>query len=394
MIVRKTLPTESAAVNALFSVAFETAPANGPAGEDDTRICHWGAFSEEGELMSSLSLTSFSIRFDGGVCPMAGVGAVDTLPPFRRRGGVAACFARALPALYDEGVLFSYLYPFSTAFYRRFGYESCVTRLACTLDLAQLRLPPDGGSFRLARKEEPLREAIEAVDRIWESRWNMEVLRGEADYDWMDKLDPLATQEYLYVCFDEQGAPRSYTAFRTVQEPDGRNLVCSRFRFADRAGFFALLGVFRSLAADHRYARFSLPSDPALPYLLEEWSLGAARFSLEPAGMVRVVNVREVLRCAAFRGEGRLCLRIRDALIPENDGVFAVRFADGRAVAVERCGEEPDAALSIQAFSALIAGVSSFDGAKDWMEGVEVFHPDAPFDGVFYRKPLMISTFF
>lgn len=394
MIVRKTLPAESAAVNALFAVAFESSPEKGPAGEDDARICHWGAFSEEGELMSSLSLTSFSIRFDGGVCPMAGVGAVDTLPPYRHRGGVAACFARALPTLYDEGVPFSYLYPFSTAFYRRFGYESCVTRLACTLELAPLRLPPDGGGFRLARKDEPLREMIRAVDRAWESRWNMEVIRGEADYDWLDKLDPLATQEYLYVCFDAQGAPRGYTAFRTVQEPDGRNLVCSRFRFADRSGFYALLGVFKSLAADHRYAKFSLPSDPALPYLLDEWSLGAARFSLEPAGMVRVVNVREVLLRAAYRGEGALCLRIRDALIPQNDGVFAVRFADGRAVSVERSEREPDAALSIPAFSALIAGVCGFEGAKDWMDGVEVFHPDAPFDRVFYRKPLMISTFF
>ena len=107
MIVRKTLPEESAAVNALFSVAFETAPENGPAQEDGGGVCHWGAFSERGELMSALTLTPFSVRFDGGVCPMAGVGGVSTLPPYRRRGGVAACFAQALPALCADGVLLS-----------------------------------------------------------------------------------------------------------------------------------------------------------------------------------------------------------------------------------------------------------------------------------------------
>ena len=394
MIVRKTLPEENAAVNALFSVAFQTTPDKGPADADNPRICHWGAFSGEGELMSSLSLTSYQIRFDGHACPMAGVGAVGTFPPYRRRGGVAACFDEALPSLYRDGVLFSYLFPFSTAFYRRFGYESCVMRLACTLDLSRLRAAPSGGSFRLATKEEPLSAAIRAVDRAWERRWNMEVLRGEEDYGWLKSVDPLQTREYLYVCFDAQGAPKAYAAFRTVQEPEGRDLVCSRLRFADRAGFRALLGVFASLAADHRFAKFTLPSDPALPYLTEEWSLGAARFALQPAGMVRAVNVRELLLRAAYRGSGALRLQIRDALIPENTGVFSLRFADGRAVSAERTEKKPDAAMDISAFSALIAGVCDFPGAGDWMDALEILDPAAPLDRVFYRKDMMISEYF
>ena len=394
MIVRKTLPEENAAVNALFSVAFQTAPENGPADAENTRIVHWGAFSEEGELMSSLSLSSYRIRFDAHACPMAGVGAVQTLPPFRRRGGIAACFAEALPALYAEGVHFAYLYPFSTAFYRRFGFESCVMKTACTLDLAQLRLPPQEGGFRLAVKERPLAEAIRAVDQVWEQRWNMEVLRGEEDYGWLAKLDPYAKQEYLYVCFDAAGRAIAYTAFRTAMEPDGRNLVCSRFRFADREGFYALLGVFKSLAADHRFAIFSLPSDPALPYLMGEWSLGAAGFALQPAGMVRVINVKEVLSRAAYRGSGEVKLHIRDALIADNNGVFSLRFADGRAVSVERTEEKPDAALDITAFSAMIAGVCDLEGARDWMNGIELMNPAAPLERVFYRKSMTITEFF
>lgn len=394
MIVRKTLPEENAAVNALFSVAFQTAPENGPADADNARIVHWGAFTEEGELMSSLSLTSYTVRFDGKACPMAGVGAVQTLPPYRRRGGVAACFSEALPALCAEGVLFAYLYPFSTAFYRRFGFESCVTKIGCTVDLAQLRLPPQEGGFRLAVKERPLAEAICAVDRVWEQRWNMEVLHGEEDYDWLTKLDPYTKQDYLYVCFDAAGRAVGYTAFRTAREPEGRDLICSRFRFADREGFHALLGVFKSLAADHRFAKFSLPSDPALPYLMGEWSLGAASFALQPAGMVRVLNAGEVLSRAAYRGSGEVRLQIRDALIADNNGVFSLRFADGRAVSAERTEEKPDAAMDITAFSALIAGVCDLEGAKDWMNGIEILNPAAPLERVFYRKSMMITEHF
>lgn len=394
MIVRKTRPEENDAVNALFAVAFESSPDQGPARPGDGAIRHWGAFSDAGELMSSLSVTPFTVRFDGGEVPMAGIGAVQTLPPYRRRGGVAACFAQALPALYEEGFVFSYLFPFSTVFYRRFGYENCVTRLGCTLDLSQLKLPRSEGDFRLATRDKPLADAIRAVDRAWEGRWNMEVLRGEGDYEWLEKLDPFATKEYLYVCFDFAGTPLGYTAFRTAREPEGRKLVCSRFRFVGREGFFALLGVFRSLAADHRFARFSLPEDPALPYLMGEWSLGAASFKLQPAGMVRVIKVREALLRAACRGEGELRLAIRDALIPENDGVFALRFAGCRALSVERTDEEPDAVMSISSFSALIAGVCDFDGAKEWMDSVQVLNASAPFDRVFYRKSMMISEYF
>ena len=394
MIARKLRVEEYPAVNALFAVAFETTPENGPARAEDGLVRHWGVFSEDGQLMSSLSTTPFSMRFDGAACPMAGIGAVQTLPPYRRRGGVAACFRAALPDLYANGFLFAYLYPFSTAFYRRFGFESCVTKLACRMDLTQLRLPPDAGCFRLATKEKPLSEAIREVDRAWEGMWNMEVLRDEGDYAWLDELDPLATREYLYVCFDASGSPRGYIAFRTAIEAGERELVCSRFRFLDKTGFYALLGVCKSLATDHRFARFTLPADPVLPYLMGEWSLGAASFSMSPAGMVRVVNVAEVLRRAAYRGDGALRLRIRDALIPENDGVFALVFARGRAVSVERTEEKADAVMDIAAFSALIAGVCDFGGAQEWMDGVKIVDPTAPFEGVFYRKSMTISAYF
>ena len=186
--------------------------------------------------MSSLSVTPFEMRFDDGSCPMAGVGAVQSLPPYRRRGGVAACFAEALPSMYADGFIFSYLFPFSTVFYRQFGYESCVRKLRCTLDLSQLKAAPEGASFRLATKKDPLASAIRAVDRAWEARWNMEVLRSEPEYDWLEKIDPLATQEYLYVCFGADGAPLGYAAFRTAKETEGRDLVCSRFRFGFSSG--------------------------------------------------------------------------------------------------------------------------------------------------------------
>ena len=50
--------------------------------------------------------------------------------------------------------------------------------------------------------------------------------------------------------------------------------------------------------------------------------------------------------------------------------------------------------MDIASFSALIAGVCDFDGARNWMDGLEIIDPAAPFEGVFYRKSMMISEYF
>lgn len=394
MIVRKTGPEEARRVNELFALAFETAAEKGPADPENGRIRHWAAYSEEGEMMSCLSVTDFEVNFDGQRCKMGGVGGVATLPQFRRKGGVRACFTRALPELYREGYDFSYLYPFSTAYYRKFGYESCVQRYACTLDLAMLPSTPEEGSFRLAEGGPSLVEGVRAVDRVWEQRYNMAVRHGPEDYAWVEKAEPYRTADYTWLWLDGAGTPRAYASFKTELQPDGRNLVCRRFCFLDRAGFAALLRLMKSMAADHRYVKCELPAEPALLYQLPEWSLGAVQWAAKPAGMLRVVNVKSVLEKARFRGAGSLVLQIRDPLIPENDGCFALRFAEGKAISVEKSSLAPDAELEISAFSALIAGVCDFPEARRWMPGLRVLREEAPLARLFCRKPLMITDYF
>ncbi len=393
MIVRKTEPNEARRINELFAIAFETPLSDCPAGPDDTNQHHWAAYTDSGEMMSCITIPEFSVRFDSHACKMGGIGGVSTLPQYRRMGGIRRCFEAALPSLYAGGYEFSYLYPFSTAYYRKFGYECCVQKYDWTVDLSLLAPPLWDGSFRLAEKDRPMTDAIRAVERIWEDRYNMMVLHDEKSYDWTEKFDPAVKQEFTYVCFDGSGAANAFVTFKTAKERDGRNLICSRFCFTDRSGFAGLMHLFKSLAADHAFAKFKTPALPALQYLMPEWSLGAVHFSLSNAGMVRVVNVESVLKKAAYRGSGALRLGIHDPQIPENCGVFAVTFSDDRAVSVEKTDAEPDAALTISTFSALISGVCDFAEAAETFSGLEI-RSAAPFDRVFYRKPMMITDYF
>ena len=395
MIVRKTTPEEGRRVNELFAIAFEQPLENGPADPENDRICHWAAFENNNrDMMSTLSVTEFQIQFDGHSCRMGGMGGAASLPQYRRRGGIRGCFEAALPDMYRNGFDFSYLYPFSTAYYRKYGYECGVQTFHADVHLGLLNPPRWTGSFCLAESGNPMTEAIRAIDAQWESHYNLMVIHGPEDYRWTEKADPAVKQEFTYVCFAADGTPNAYTTFRLANQPDGRNLVCSRFCFVDREGFAGLMNLFKSLSSDHMFVKFTVPAVTAIQYLTPEWSMGAARWSLQAAGMVRVINVRSVLEKARYLGTGAAKLRIRDAQIPENDRTFAVEFAEGRAVSVTETEEAPDATLSAATFSALISGVSGLDAAVQWMNGLEIHNPASPLDRIFYQKPLFLVDYF
>lgn len=391
MIIRPTTQEENAKAAELFAIDFRRPMMPGtvaPGGEPGKR--RWAAFTEDNRMMASLLLTDYTVSFDGNHSPMAAFGGVNTLPPYRRAGCIRNCFEVILPQLYAEGCEFSYLYPFSTGYYLQFGYERCIQLLRAKVELLQLKLPRDIGYFRLAEQSDPMLSSVQAVDRVWENKFNMMVCREDSHYRWLLSSDPAVKQEFTYVWFDADSTPKGYTTFRIDSQ---QNLDCSRFVFTDKAGFLGLMQIFKSLAADHRYVTFEMPMVNAMQYMLPEWNLGAVQWDIKPHGMVRVIHVRRVLEKARYVGSGRAVLEIQDPLIPENNRRFAVTFANGRATVVAETKEAPDAVLSIGAFSGLITGVWDMADVP-WLDSIEIRNPDAPLSQMFYKKPLMITDLF
>ncbi|MDO5401372.1 MAG: GNAT family N-acetyltransferase [Eubacteriales bacterium] len=394
MIVRKATPQDQARIDELFAIAFEQPLKRGTPREESGNVSSWAAFTDDSQMMSTFSVTDFLIQFDGNHCKMGGIGGVATLPQFRRRGGIRGCFQAALPDMFENGYDFSYLYPFSTGYYRKFGYESCVQKLLATVDLQLLDPPEVAGHFRLAEAADPFRKEIVAIDRVWEEQFNMMVIHQEKDYDFTKRCDPAASQEFTYVYFSADGTPKAYTTFVKTDHRDGRNLVCTWLFFTDREGFYGLMNLFKSLSADHKYVKFVLPSCTAMQYLCPEWSLGAALWALQPGGMVRVVNVQSVLQKARYAGSGAVTLEVRDRQVAQNNRRFAVSFENGKAVSVEGTGADADLSLDIATFSALIAGVWDFADSSRWMGGLTLHRDNPDLRKVFYRKPLMLVDYF
>ena len=395
MIIRKTQPQEAGRVNELFAIAFEQPMENGPAGEETFEGCHWAAFEDNtGEMMSTLTVTDFTVNFDGHPCKMGGIGGVATLPAFRRKGGIRGIFQEALPDMYRNGYVFSYLYPFSTGYYRKFGYENCVRKLSFTVDLGLLSPRKCEGQLALAEPGRDLTQAVRMIEHSWERQYNMMVLHGQEAYRWVGESNPARKQQFTYVYFDEAGKAQAYTRFHLENQQDGRNLISDRFFFLNREGFDGLMNLYKSMASDHRYVKFTLPADPAMAYLMPEWSLGAAAWSVMPAGMVRVVNVKKALELAHYRGSGQAMLQISDPQIPENNGTFRVQFEKGCCAAVEKTMEKPDLELPVSAFSALLSGACSMEQGASWMPEVHLKRENPALDGIFYQKKTYLVDYF
>ncbi|MEG0864405.1 MAG: GNAT family N-acetyltransferase [Clostridia bacterium] len=409
MIVRKIKQEEYKRAQEFCALAFEYRLTDGdkspeafmekitqePASRQDLYWqSQWAAFEEDDHTMlSTFTVIPYQAHFDGHSMLMMGIGGVATLPQYRRLGGIRACFEAALPDMYTQGAAFSYLYPFSTAYYRKFGYELGCECNRCKLLLSAMPKAAVGGKCQLLEAGVDLKEAFMQVDQVWQSKYNLMTLDEEIEYAWMDKANPFRDAEYTYLYRDDNGAPKGYLTFALCVENGERSMKCSRFVFTDCQGFYGLLNLLLTLAADHKYAILSLPTDVPLVALLPEWSMGAVSRTRECAGMVRVINVEKALRMARVRGSGQLILQIQDAQIAQNNGCFEICFEADRVTDVQKTDRKPDLFMPIQEFSRLLVGCCDVD-VFPYVSSIKLYCAPEKAAQIFYRKPLYINRYF
>lgn len=359
--------------------------------------CHWAAFEDDNTTMiSSFLAIPYQVHFDGHTVPMAGIGNVCTLPQYRRSGAIRKSFETFLPDQYQNGTVFTYLFPFSSAFYRKFGYELGCERAAYKLKISGIPQRNVPGTCHLLEQGEileSLKADIRRLDRRWIEQYNLMVVEEDIEYQWMDDVNPFHDVNYTYVYRDETGEAQGYVTYRPREQEGDSMLECTCIRFLTSDAFKALLEIPRSMAAFRSHILLYLPVDIDLGGLLEEWSQDMVICKREPAGMVRVVNVEESLRLAKMRGTGSLVIEVQDGQIAENNDRFEVIFNDGVTSQVCRSKKEPDIRLSINDFSRMICGRCDLT-ALAFQPGVELLCDAEKAAKVFYRKPMYISRYF
>ena len=412
MIARLLKPEESWRWNQVMAAAFEwdfdLEKAKAEAAREKTeeelreqaRNRCFGALSDDGKILyGCVNSREYTCRFDGGAYKLGGIGGVSTLPPYRHNGAIRASLSASLRDMYENGFTFSYLYPFSTQYYRKFGYEVGAEARRWVMPLADIRPKDVGGTIEQIFPGDDFSPLLEVYDACF-ADCNMSAVRDRYDAG-LEKAKLMEEHRYVYVWRNEAGAPRGLMIAHKTREDGAVVMDCNHtfgaqnengFLFCDMEALSALLFFVKSaFSADYDKISFTTRREIDLTSLVGENN--SASCSMFWNGMLRVVNVRRVLENCNCRGTGCVRIAVEDTILPENCGTWKLTYAPGQVNFVEKTEEQPDVSLTINAFSALICGARDVHSLA-WIPDAVVHNAAAPFAGVFYAKPCFMLDLF
>lgn len=390
MISRKVTKDELQRTEDLFCVAFEFKATDTPIlGEDPTRFA---TFNDNGEMMAFLCSPTQVMLYDNGTVNTSCIGAVSTLPQYRRAGALKGAFIKSLENSYDVGDDFSCLFPFSSTYYRKFGYEYVIGKNLYTLSLLSISAYDVGGSMALNEKGSEL-DNIKGIYHAFASKYNC-MLARESDKYFKDVIsnEPSKDGKYTYVYKDKNGMAKAAFSFEKVKTDKGFDMQCNYLWYKDAEGLKSVLSFAKGFATYYNNIIFSLPQDVDMKHYIAEWALYPMNTAVVTFGMMRVINVQSVLAKSAYIGSGNVIIKITDNQIPQNNNTFELIFENGKAKSVEITTKAEDVHMPIHVLSRLICGADTADSLN--MYDDVVVTNSKHLSQIFYKKASFIANSF
>lgn len=385
MIVRKIKEEEYARTCEVFAVAFEFPMEENAAAkerleeikkypktrEEQYYLERWAAFEDDdSSMMGFLIGFPATVRFDGKKAVCTCIGGVSSLPQYRGKGVITGCFRKHLNDSYEKGYAFSYLYPFSTVFYRQFGYELCVENVVWDIDIKTIPSFSEVKGTAVLNEQKSVRDEIKKIYEIFMQNCNLTFVREECDWNRVIWDEPAKQGKYSYIWRNEAGISKGALSFRKEEGI----MQCEAFYYTDEEGLKGLMNHIRSFRSHFGRVRISLPKHIALQKVLPEASSAGFSRELYFSGMGRVIHAENVLRMARYQGSGEVSFRLHDDYIEANNRVFHVTFENGICTAIDESKSSDIRDLDIRTFSRWILGCGSWEEIED-EKLKQVFYP-------------------
>ena len=347
---------------------------------EDRLYEHWGCFDEDGSMMACIINNDFTVRFDGQLVKMGGIGGVATLPEYRYGGAVKETLRAILKDARENGEVFSALYPFSHEFYRKAGYEMFSPIMDYQFPPAAVKSYKHTGWTKRIKKGGDNAE-MKRIYAQFAEKYNLMLERPEGRY----RIgDPFGAEDFTMLLGDERGA-RAYLYYQT--DRDGGNVLHIRdIAFADSEGLRMCLGYLGRMSADYVKIRLSAPSDVPVMQLIPESYDVTPRFKEQP--MARTTNVEKALMLMKKPADADFTIRVEDDFLPDNSGTYHVT-----AERVERTEKEAELIVDQRTFTLLALGALSLEEAA-YRADVKIAGNGEMLSRAFVRKPLFIADYF
>ena len=325
---------------------------------------HWlaeghaiGCF-EGNELIGQLLVLPLNMTVRGRNIAMGGIGFVATYPEHRNKGVMKAIMMESLELMRNHGQMISVLAPYSTSFYRYFGWELFQEQIHFDCAITEI-----GADSKLV--DEVKRTSFEHVNvQVWEeiklfhnklanSRNGM-MKRSD---DWWNRIRA-RQRNSRFAAFYENGEIVGYIRY-TIQ-----NLM---FKIED---YYLLHN--RSEASVFRFVQAHASSVmkvkgvvPASRYFGMTFENPNFEKKIVQPTMFRIVDIIQFFEKVEWRPNSTFLIEIHDKFAPWNEGTYY--FSPTEIKKIEGTFSET-IRMSINVFSAIIAGY--WDVEELWERGI------------------------
>jgi predicted acetyltransferase len=333
----------------------------------------WGAFDEQGELLSALSIIPFEAWIQGKKIEMGGVAGVATWPEARRQGCVSKLLVHSLETMRNNGQSLSMLHPFTFPFYRKYGYEMTVERKKYTIETRLLppRVETLGQVTRVPKADMGLLD-LDRVYSAYASRYNGTLVRSK---DWWESRI-LSKAGLVAVYTNDVGEPEGYVFYEVAN----RTLTIHDWVSMNETSRLALWTYISNHDSMIDQVTITVPIDDTLPFLLPDPRI---KQEVIPYFMSRIVDAEVFIGQYPWaRGEREesLLLSLTDVHAEWNNGVYRLAWETGGGARLERLeaaeaqvqtSAENTISCDIQALTAMLVGnrKPTFMQGVGWISG-------------------------
>ncbi len=363
--------------------------------EGGNRFIRAGAFIGD-KMIATVKMFAYNANFDGKKCEINGIADVLTDPDIRRSGAITKLYKYMFEKMNNSGQVFSHLYPFTMAFYRKYGYELCCREVEWTIPSDYLPQEDFSGLVRYDN-DVSQQEDIKKVFQEFIKMYNLSVNKSERMWNRFFKVNSAyTTGAYSYIHYTD-GVADGFISYRVIEsENDIQSFSTgNKFYFTSQKALIDLLSFMGSLRAYYKNLKITLPENIDISYVLSEicggWGKKNVKKEIYDIGATRIVNVKRAFEHAKYNGSGKISVKVNDKYCPWNDKIFEVEF-DGECCSV--CESEYyDIELDIGSLTALLLG---FRSAEDiiTMPNVKIYKNTEDIKKVFYKKNVWIAEHF
>ena len=315
-------------------------------------------FDNQNKLVTGLRNIPYNMYFDGHLVKMGGIAAVVTAPEARAGGAMSKIMAESLRIMKERGQIFSILYPFSYAYYRKFGYEAAYrlnTAEISTEVFCKYPFPKD--SVRLWKKGNGAAD-IKAVYDVFKKGRNYILNRDDEKWEQLTKNDPYTTMRYIYIHYDSQNKPDAYLMMHPGERrPDHSiDLYIDELAWATKSGLSAMFGFIGGLRP-----QFDKTIWDDVPMELDLYSLFPEAHNISinsrPSAMTRIVDLPKVLEKLRppNLAQGKVVIDVTDKFFPCNTGNYTLSWQNGE-LSVAKTGQNPDMSTTIETMAQMVIG--------------------------------------